>query len=118
MQKVGQDSAHNRLYCVFTSKIKANYSSDTMFAAPADESSPPSPIQTPPRAKDPPEAALTPVLAGLTPAHDDHLPTALPTPTTTMMPLPPPLEDAPLTQEWSTSQQDNSKKKRSRLAYV
>ena len=78
-----------------------------MFAAPADESSPPSRIQTPPRAKDPPEAALTPVLAGLTPAHDDHLPTALPTPTTTMMPLPPPLEDAPLTQEWSTSQQEN-----------
>jgi hypothetical protein len=89
-----------------------------MFAALADESSPPSPIQTPPRAKDPPEAAFTPVLAGLTHAHEDHLPTAPPNPTTTMMPLPPPLEDAPLTQEWSTSHPDNSKKKRSRLAYV
>jgi hypothetical protein len=101
-----------------TSKIIANFISDTMFAALADESSPPSPIQTPPRAKDPPEAALPSVQAGLTHAHEDHLPTAPPTPTTTMMPLPPPLEDAPLTQEWSTSHPDNSKKKRSRLAYV
>ncbi|KAL3780338.1 hypothetical protein HJC23_008268 [Cyclotella cryptica] len=77
-----------------------------------------SPIQTPPRVKDPPEAALTPVQAGLTPAHDNHLPLPLPTTTTPMMPLPPPLDDAPQTQDLSNSQQDNSKKKRSRLAYV
>jgi len=94
-----------------------------MFAAPDDESSPPSPNQTPPRAKDPPEAALTatrtPVQkVGLTPAYEHHLPPPLPTTTTPMMPLSPPLDDAPQTQEWSHSQQDNSKKKRSRLAYV
>jgi hypothetical protein len=89
-----------------------------MFAAPDDESSPPSPIQTPPRAKDPPKPAPTPVQAGLTPAYDNHLPPPLPTTiTTTIMPLPPPLDDSPQTQG-SYSQQDNSKKKRSRLAYV
>ncbi len=113
-QKVGQDSPHNGIYCVKTAKFTAYYSSDTMFAAPDDESSPPCPNQTPPRAKEPPEAALTatrtPVQkVGLTPAYEDHLPPPLPTITTPMMPLSLPLDDAPQTQEWSNSQQDNSK---------
>jgi len=105
---------HDWILCKKLGKIVPT--SDTMFAAPDDESSPPSPIETPPQANNPPEASLTPVQVGLMLAHDNHLPPPLPTTTTTIMPVL--LDDAPQTQEWSNSPQDNSKKKRSRLAYV
>ena len=98
-----------------------------------NKSSRPSLIPSPLRVEDPQEITLPRAESGINPCNDkpfcpfqepeltaasnDDLP-PLPTPTTNILPVLPPLDGAPQPQEWPSYLQDNVKRNRTQLSYV